>query len=67
MIKRRVKHTPAVEQVDIVELMSRFPVTGRDRAWNARPVISRAYGAAHRIFDKHFKGRLKIEKADPHA
>jgi hypothetical protein len=29
------------------------------------PVVSKAFGAAHRIFDKHFKGKLKANKIAP--
>lgn len=46
----------------VKELLSRFPVTGRDRTWRAEPVIGRAFEAAHRVFDKHIKGKLKVER-----
>lgn len=49
----------AYEREAIDDLLSRFPVTGRDTAWNMRPVVSRSFGAAHRLFEKHFKGKLK--------
>jgi hypothetical protein len=55
-------HTEAGHKIDIEELLSRFPVTGRDRFWSAEPVARRAFGAAHRVFDDHFKGKLKLTK-----
>lgn len=55
------KHDAATERVAIEELLARFPITGRDRTWEIRPVVRRAYSAAHRIFDQRFKGKLKVE------
>lgn len=51
----------------IREILQRFPVTGRDRTWQMEPVVSKAFGAAHRIFDKHFKGKLKNNKLPDNA
>jgi hypothetical protein len=55
-------HSESGHNIDIEELLSRFPVTGRDRLWSAQPVARKAFGAAHRIFDKHFKGQIKVTK-----
>jgi hypothetical protein len=55
------KHDAAAEQLAIEELLARFPISGRDRTWAPRPVVRRAYAAAHRIFDKRFKGKLATE------
>lgn len=52
-------HSEASHKADIQELLSQFPVTGTDRTWRAEPVARRGYGAAHRIFERHFKGQLK--------
>jgi len=62
MTKPAKKTDMAYEREAIEDLLSRFPVTGRDKTWNIRPVVSRSFGAAHRIFDKHFKAKLKEEK-----
>jgi hypothetical protein len=55
-------HSEGGHKVDIDELLARFPVTGRDRLWRAEPVARKAFGAAHRIFEKHFKGQIKKTK-----
>ena len=64
MAKR--KHSDAVHKVEIADLLSRFPVTGRDRTWSAEPVVMEAFSAAHRIFDKHFKEKLKSAPKNTH-
>jgi hypothetical protein len=56
------KHSEAVHKLEISDLLSRFPITGRDRAWRAEPVVREAFAAAHRIFEKRFKGELKIDR-----
>jgi hypothetical protein len=48
------EHKEAIE-----ELLSRFPVTGRDRTWSAGPIVQKGFSAAHRIFNKSIKGKLK--------
>jgi hypothetical protein len=55
-------HSEPGHKIDIYELLSRYPITGRDRLWNAEPVARKAFGAAHRIFEKHFKGKIKVTK-----
>jgi len=55
-------HSEAEHKIDIEELLSRFPVTGRDRFWSTEPVARKAFSAAHRVFDKHFKGKIKLTK-----
>ncbi|MBX9823374.1 MAG: hypothetical protein K2Y27_00110 [Xanthobacteraceae bacterium] len=55
------KHDAATERLAIEDLLARFPITGRDRTWAARPVARRAFSAAHRIFEKRFKDKLKSE------
>jgi uncharacterized protein YukJ len=55
-------HSEVGHKVDIDELLSRFPVTGRDRLWSSAPVARKAFGAAHRVFEKHFKGQIKLTK-----
>jgi hypothetical protein len=57
------EHDQVKERVAIEELLSRFPITGRDKTWAARPVARRAFAAAHKIFEARFKGKLKIEPA----
>jgi hypothetical protein len=54
------QHKPDDHQEAIKAILARFPVTGRDRTWQMEPVVNRAFGAAHRVFDKHFKGKLKV-------
>ena len=55
-------HSEVGHKIDIDELLSRFPVTGRDRLWSAEPVARKAFSAAHRVFEKHFKGQIKLTK-----
>ena len=63
MTTKPVKRKDAAYEKEAIEdLLSRFPVTGRDRTWSMRPIVSRSFGAAHRIFDKHFKSKLKEEQ-----
>lgn len=63
MIKRSGRSDEMAEKLDIEDLLSRFPITGSDRTWSVRPVVSRAYSAAHRIFDKRFEGKLRVDKS----
>lgn len=68
MAKRTPQPTgPDDHRVAVKELLSRFPVTGRDRTWSAGPVVTRAFGAAHRVFEKHFEGKLKENKRTDNA
>ncbi len=64
---QHAKHEPAAERIAIDELLSQFPITGRDRTWNRRPVVRRAFSAAHRVFDKHFKNKLRVERREAAA
>lgn len=57
--KQPKAHSDEAHKADINELLSQFPVTGTDRFWRAEPVARRGYAAAHRIFEKHFKGKIK--------
>lgn len=57
--KRTDAHSDAAHKANIEELLTQFPVTGTDRFWRAEPVARRGYRAAHRIFERHFKGQLK--------
>jgi hypothetical protein len=59
---KRAEHDHTTEKLAIDDLLSRFPVTGRDRSWSARPIVRRGFGAAHRVFDKHFKDKLAAEQ-----
>jgi hypothetical protein len=64
---KKSKHDHHDHRRAIKDILARFPVTGRDRTWQAEPVVSRAFGAAHRVFDKHFKGKLKENKLPDNA
>lgn len=68
MAKRQVAaHSGAEHRASVRELLARFPATGRDRAWNAEPVVMRAFGAAHHVFDKHIKGKIKTAETNSGA
>ena len=58
--KNSESHSEEAHKVDIEEVAVRTSgSTGTDRTWSAVPVARKGFAASHRIFEKHFKGRLK--------